>query len=374
MTDSSSRIWDQAARDFLLLTLISGVGPRLRHALLDHFGSASEVLQASRAQLVEVVGVGRTIADRIHQSRQQLDVDEELAVCRTSAIDCVLETDARFPSPLTQLPDPPGALFVKGEYQQRDQLAIAIVGTRHATRYGIRQAEKLASGLSRYGFTIVSGMARGIDAAAHRATMECGGRTIAVLGSGLLNLYPPEHESLAREVACQGCLMSELPPRQPPMSGTFPQRNRLISGLSLGVLVVEAAARSGALISAQHAAEQGREVFAIPGRVDSRTSRGCHQLLRDGAKLVETVDDVLEELGPLAETISYRGRTISHPGELQLNEQERVILDAIESTPTSIDQVATRCRIPIQRVLATISVLEMRHYVQRQGGHFVSRR
>ena len=190
-----------------------------------------------------------------------------------------------------------------------------------------RQAERLAGSLARAGLSVVSGLARGIDAAAHRGALSAGGRTIAVLGSGLLNIYPPEHRQLADEVAAHGAMLSELPPRSEPLPGTFPQRNRVISGLSLGVIIVEAAEHSGALITARLAMEQGREVFAVPGRVDSRTSRGCHRLLRDGAKLVETADDVLEELGPLVEAAPRDdGQAIHHPAELLLNDVEQQVL------------------------------------------------
>ena len=215
---------------------------------------------------------------------------------------------------------------------------------------------------------------RGIDAAAHRGSLDAGGRTIAVLGSGVLRVYPPEHAELANAIGRQGAVLSELPPLQQPMSGTFPQRNRLITGLSLGVLVVEAAERSGALISATHAAEQGREVFAVPGPADSRTSRGCHRLIRDGAKLVENVEDVLEELGPLFEPMRRDdGQTLRHPAELQLNPQERQVLDAIATEPTDMDQLVRSTGLPAQRVLATICVLEIRHLIRRIGGNCVVR-
>ena len=197
--------------------------------------------------------------------------------------------------------DPPGVLFVRGSFLPRDALSIAIVGSRHATHYGLAQAERLASGLARAGLTITSGLARGVDAAAHKGALAAGGRTVAVLGSGVLNIYPPEHRDLAEQVVSNGAVVSEAAPHSEPFSGAFPQRNRIISGMSLGVIVVEASLRSGALITARHAMEQGREVFAVPGRVDSRMSQGCHRLIRDGAKLVESIDDVLEELGPLVE-------------------------------------------------------------------------
>jgi DNA processing protein len=252
---------------------------------------------------------------------------------------------------------------------------VAIVGTRHATQYGLAQAERFAAGLARCGYTIVSGLARGIDAAAHRGALKAGGRTIAVLGSGVLEIYPPEHESLAGEIIKQGALVGENPPRSPPLSGAFPQRNRIITGLSLGLIVIEASERSGALISARHAMEQGREVFAMPGRVDSRMSRGCHRLIRDGAKLIETIDDVLEELGPLATPTPAKqdSAPIRHPAELQLNEPEKAVLAVIDDEPISIDDVTVACGLPVQNVLATLSVLEMRRLIRRLGGNRVMR-
>jgi DNA processing protein len=275
---------------------------------------------------------------------------------------------------LHEIHDPPAVLFVRGELLDEDALSLAIVGTRHATHYGLRQAERLASGLSRAGLVIVSGLARGIDSAAHRGALEAGGRTIAVLGSGVLNVYPPENRDFADTIVGSGALISEMPPLYPPKSGCFPQRNRLITGMTLGVIVIEASQRSGALISARLAMEQGREVFALPGRVDSRASAGCHRLIRDGAKLIETVDDVLEELGPLVEAAPLpNGQVVHHPAELKLNDQEQAVLTAIGEDNASIDEVIFRSRLPVQRVLATISVLEMRHLVHRLSGNRVAR-
>jgi DNA processing protein len=256
-----------------------------------------------------------------------------------------------------------------------DALAIAIVGTRHASPYGLRQAERLAGSLARAGLTITSGLARGVDAAAHRGALAAGGRTVAVLGSGVLNIYPPEHKRLAGEVAEAGAVISESPPMFEPLAGSFPQRNRIISGLSLGVIVVEAGERSGALITARHAMEQGRDVFAVPGSVENRSARGCHRLIRDGAKLVESADDVLEELGPLVEaTPREDGTEIHHPAELQLNEIEQQVLAAIDGEPTSIDHIVAGSGLPVPRVLSTLSVLEMRHLIRRLSGTMVSRR
>jgi DNA processing protein len=360
--------------DAVRLALVSGVGPRHRQDLLTRFGSPAAVLAASAADLQSVSGIGPKIATRIAAARQDVDAEAELTLAAEHGIDVLIEEDEAYPRPLRQIHDPPGVLFRRGTYLPQDELAIAIVGTRHATRYGLAQAERLAAGLARVGFTIVSGLARGVDAAAHRGALEAGGRTIAVLGSGLLEIYPPEHESLARDVAASGCLLSESPPRMIPMSGAFPQRNRLISGLAVGAIVVEAANRSGALITARHAYEQGREVFAVPGPIDSRLSHGCHALIKDGAKLVESIDDVLAELGPLAENVAREdGTIVTQPAELLLNEIEQQVLQAIDGQPISLDAVAAACQLPIHRVLSTVSVLEMRRLVRRVSGTQVVR-
>jgi DNA processing protein len=360
--------------DAVRLSLISGVGPRLRKALLEEFGTAAAVLSAAPSDLRRVQGIGPELTRRIAVAREDIDVQAELDLCAAGGIAILSECDPAYPRALREIHDPPGILFVRGEILPQDALAVAIVGSRHATHYGLAQAERLAGGLARAGLTIISGLARGIDAAAHRGALAAGGRTLAVLGSGVLNMYPPEHAALADEVAARGAVISESPPRSPPLSGAFPQRNRIISGMSLGVLVVEASVRSGALISARHAMEQGREVFAVPGRVDNRMSHGCHRLIRDGAKLVETVDDVLEELGPLvAPAQSAGGDAVHHPAELMLNELEQQVLATIASEPITIDAVLAASQLPAPQVLATISVLEMRRLVRRLSGNLIMR-
>ena len=356
------------------LSLIRGVGPRIRQDLLRHFGSAQAVLDAAASELRAVPGVGQKLCREIVAARQSNDAAVELERCREQGVSVLVHSHADFPQRLREIPDPPGVLYCRGSFVPSDGLAVAIVGTRHATIYGVAQAERLAAGLSRAGYTIVSGLARGIDAAAHNGALKAGGRTLAVLGSGVLNVYPPEHVELAGKVSRQGVVMSENPPQWPPLSGAFPQRNRIITGLSLGLIVVEAADRSGALISARHAMEQGREVFAVPGRVDSRMSRGCHRLIRDGAKLVESVDDVLEELGPLAApTPQPDGSEVRHPAELQLNEPEKAVLAAVQDEPTNIDDIVVATGLAVPNVLSTLSVLEMRRLVRRVSGSLVVR-
>ena len=366
--------FDSARLAAVRLALVSGVGPIIRQALLERFQTAAAVLAASEKELREVKGVGAKLAASIQAATREVNAEEELAHCTAEQIQVLLESDGGYPKPLREIHDPPGVLFLKGTLLPVDALAIAIVGTRHATAYGLQQAERLAGGLARAGYTVVSGLARGIDAAAHRGALAAGGRTLAVLGSGLSEIYPPEHAGLAVEIAASGAVLGEQPPRMPPLAGAFPQRNRIISGLSLGTIVVEADKTSGSLITARMATEQGREVFAVPGRVDNRMAHGCHQLIRDGAKLVESVDDVLEELGPLATPAkSEDGREIRHPVELQLNPQEQAVLAAIGSETCQIDDVAHLTGLPAQRVSATLMVLELKRLVRRLAGNRVQR-
>lgn len=374
-TAGSDELPPGALHDALLLALVAGVGPRLHKALRDRFATATAVLDAAPSDLRTVDGIGPKLTERIAAARREIDAGAVFVTCREHAIDILTSADPAYPRMLAEIHDPPAVLFVRGRLIPDDSLSVAIVGSRHATHYGLAQAEQLAGSLARAGLTVVSGLARGIDAAAHRGALAAGGRTVAVLGSGLLNLYPPEHAGLAAEVAAHGAMISEAPPHSPPVAGAFPQRNRIISGLSLGVIVVEASTQSGALISARHAMEQGREVFAVPGRIDNRLARGCHRLIRDGAKLVETVDDVLEELGPLVGPITKAdGQEVRNPAELQLNELETAVLAALGDEPTTIDAVVTASRQSVPQVLATLSVLEMRRLVRRLEGNRVVRK
>lgn len=369
------RVLDDALSAALCLSLVPGVGPRMRAKLVEHFGDPREVLSMAPSRLREVPGVGPTLARAIARATESIDVDSELQRCQRHNINVVTYEDSAYPQILREISDPPSVLYMHGEFVPSDSLAIAIVGTRHATNYGIRTARRLASSLARAGMTIVSGLARGIDAAAHQGALEAGGRTIGILGSGLLNLYPPEHKELAFDISNNGAVVSELSPLQSTSPGAFPRRNRIITGMSLGVIVVQAAKSSGALISARHAMEQNRDVFAVPGPVDSRVSRGTHQLLRDGAKLVESADDVLEELGPLFEAVETEdGRVVASPAELQLNEQEQHVLACIDHEPTLIDAIVGRSKLPISRVLSTVSALEMRRLIRRLSGNTVIRK
>jgi DNA processing protein len=361
--------------DYLRLALVAGVGPKLLAALQERFDCPREVLQATLSQLGQTPRVGPKLASAIREASRSDLADRVVQHCQENQVRIVLPLDPDFPKLLSELADPPPLLFVRGDFDQADQMAIGIVGTRHPTHYGSQMADTLARGLSQAGLTIVSGLARGIDSVAHRAALQAGGRTIAMLGSSVTEIYPPEHDELAGQISSQGALVSETHPFAKPKAGVFPQRNRLISGISLGVIVVEAAERSGALITAQHAGEQGRDLFAVPGPITSRVSRGTNRLIRDGAILIQDAQDVIEHLGPMVSAVRVSSdRVVHHPSELMLNDQEQTVLQAIPNMATSVDKVIVQSQLPVPRVLSTLSVLEMRGLIQRCAGNCVIRR
>lgn len=365
---------DDDRDSYLRLALVNGVGPRTLASLMDHFQSARNVLSATLGQLGQVNRIGPKIASSIREASSNDLAPRVQEHCRQNGVEILMPGDAQFPRLLNELEDPPVLLFVRGQFQPSDQLSIAMVGTRHCTHYGRTMAARIAKDLAKYGITVVSGLARGIDAASHTAAMDVDGRTIAVLGSSVTDIYPPEHDELALRILKHGVLVSETNPFAKPKAGVFPQRNRIISGLSLGVIVVEAAERSGSLITARHAGEQGRDLFAVPGPVTSRMSRGANQLIRDGAILIQDADDVIQHLGPLVERARVDNDTvIHHPAELQLNEIEQKVLQSVEPIPTDIDRVIHSSGLPVPRVLSTLSVLEMRGLIQRPSGRTVVR-
>ncbi|MEN1679099.1 MAG: DNA-processing protein DprA [Planctomycetota bacterium] len=355
------------------LGMVSGIGPRLRGLLVAEFGDAAAVFRAEPHSLARVSGIGPKLVAKL-QAAEDLDAAGQLSLAERIGAQVVLIGSETYPRALREIPDPPAVLFAKGEIKPEDARSVAIVGSRHPTKYGRSVAQRLATDLAHAGVTVVSGLARGVDAVAHRAALEAGGRTLAVLAGGHARLYPPEHAGLADDVAASGCVLTESPPGMPPLAGSFPQRNRIISGLSLGSVVVEASDRSGALITSKHAAEQGREVFAVPGPIDSRLSRGCHALIQDGAKLVQDVEDILEELPPGAASPAGRpDLNAPRPTPPNLNEVERRVYEAIGEGPTAVDAVVEISGIPVHRVLSTISVLEVRRVVRRISGTLVAR-
>lgn len=285
--------------------------------------------------------------------------------------------DAGYPTPLTTLPDPPPVLYAQGAWVPEDAAAVAIVGSRLATPHGLAVAERLGRELAAHGLTVISGLARGIDAAGHRGALAAGGRTIAVLGGGLLALFPPEHDGLARQIAAHGAVLSEFPLTRPALAGQFPQRNRLIAGLSLGVIVVEAAARSGALITARWALEQGREVFAVPGLAGAAASQGTHQLLRDGAGLVESAGDVLAAL-QLALAACVARLTPAPQGSMceagragpapRLTPEETPVYARLSSQPVGVDWLTGQTGVPAAILLRLLLGLELKGLVRQVPG------
>lgn len=365
---------DARFMDTLRLSMLPGIGPRTLSALLERFGDSGSVLAATGPELASVSGVGPKLVHAIRTASHHVDVESIIEWCVEQRVEILVRDSPSYPRQIEDLPDAPPVLFVRGNILAEDEIAVAVVGTRHATTYGLQQARHFGYALARAGVTVVSGLARGIDGAAHQGALDGGGRTLAVLGSGIGQMYPSEHTELAKAISTHGAVMSEFAPDAKPRSGMFPQRNRLIAGLSLATLVVEAPDRSGALITARLAGEQNRDVLALPGPVTSRASRGCHRLIRDGARLVQTVDDILEELGPVRQPITTQsGHEIRNGSELTLNEVERKVLEAIDATSTLVDQVIEKSGLPAQRVIAVISVLEMRRLVRRLSGQYVSR-
>jgi DNA processing protein len=277
--------------------------------------------------------------------------------------------DEAYPTNLRYIYDPPLKLYVKGKIIPEDNIAIAIVGSRRATYYGLKNAEDLSFELAAVGITIISGLARGIDSAAHRGALKAKGRTIAVLGSGLNVVYPEENKALAEEISCSGAVVSEFPLDAPPHSQNFPRRNRIISGLALGIVVVEAAKRSGALITANFALEQGREVFALPGKIDSFTSQGAHNLIKQGAKLVESTEDIIEELEPLR-AVQARGARGSVRAKVvpKLPEEEGKVYSCLSNEPVQIDEIIQKAALSHGKLLTSLLKLEHKKLIKELPG------
>jgi DNA processing protein len=356
--------------ELLALHLVPGLGPKLTAALLERFGSAARVFQADAAQLSEVPHIGPNLAGKLRQSMKKIDVQAELARMLEKGVSLLCLGTPPYPAALATIPDPPGLLYMRGNLEPRDQQAVAIVGSRHGTSYGRRIAERLAGDLARAGFTIISGLARGIDAMAHRGALQAGGRTLAVLAGGLSRIYPPEHAELAQEVAVSGALLTESSMLMEPMAGMFPARNRIISGLARAVVVVEAADKSGALITASHAAEQGREVFAVPGPVDSPASGGALELLRKGAKLARHAGDILEELQGIAPLIAAgqaQNSGSAAPGGL--DDLQRRIWEFLGSQRQNVDDIARTMSLSAPELTRVLMVLEMKKVIKRLPGN-----
>ena len=353
-----------AGEAYIGLNMLPNMGPVRIRAAIEVLGDVQAVWAAGEADLARVPGIGPQRAMQIVVRRDETNPQQERDIAASLGIDILTWADDAYPSCLAAIHDPPPVLYIRGKIEAVDQHAIAIVGSRRCTHYGRGVADRLGFELVRVGYTVVSGLARGIDAAAHRGALKGGGRTLAVLGAAMNCLYPPEHEGLADEIADSGALISEFPLGREPDRTTFPYRNRVISGLSCGVVVVEAATSSGAMRTATDAAEQGRSIFAVPGRIDSPGSRGCHRLIRDGARLVEGLDDILEEFELLLPPSATSSRQeVTERPEIMLNADEQALVLALGDGSLDIDSLARAAELPMSKVSSLLVGLELRRII-----------
>ena len=360
---------------YILLNMIPQIGPVRARNLVGKLGSAPAVFQADPPRLQAVRGIGEECVRAIREAAERGDPAAEEARARRLNARIITWADAEYPELLRRIPDPPLALYVRGQLDKRDRNALAIVGSRRCTLYGREVAERFGFALARAGLTVVSGLARGIDSSAHRGALKAGGRTTAVLGCGLDRISPPEAAELAQDVARQGAVVSEYPLGRDPDRSTFPYRNRVISGLSRGVLVVEAGPGSGALITADAALSQGRPVFAVPGRIDIPASAGCHRLIKQGARLVDRVDDIFEELLELdlGDGRAGAGGESGGAGKLpvELSEEEAQIVRALESGTQDVDTLCRGTGLSSSRLSRLLVRLEFKRVVRMLPGRFV---
>lgn len=341
---------------------VPGIGAARLQTLLDFFGDLEAAWQASARDLQQA-GLDRRSLDSLLRVRAALDLEAELRRISQANVHVLTWADPEYPPNLRQIYNAPPVLYVRGAIEKRDEWAVAIVGTRRASVYGKEAARMLGSGLAGAGVTIVSGMARGIDTVAHRSCLDAGGRTIAILGCGVDVVYPHENARLAAEISERGALVSEYPLGTQPEASNFPPRNRIISGLTLGTVVVEASRRSGALITAGFSAEQGRDVFAVPGNVFARGSEGVNRLIQQGAKLVCSANDVLEELNLTMVSEQAQVRAV-----IPENETEAVLLDHLSAEPVHVDVLRGAVELPIAQVSSALALMELKGMVRQVGG------
>jgi DNA processing protein len=357
---------------YILFNMMEGIGPVRVRSLIEALGSIEALLDADAEQLMRGRAVGRELARSIIEQRQRLDPDEEERRAEKKGFRLITFIDPEYPEPLKQIYDPPLALYVWGTLEARDAHSLALIGSRRTTSYGRRVTDRLSHQLSLAGFCIISGLARGIDTAAHEAALRANGRTLAVLGGALDKLYPAENRLLAEKIAAQGAVISEFPLGREPDRTTFPMRNRIVSGLSMGVVVVEAGYKSGALHTADAALEQGRSVFAVPGRIDESGSRGAHRLIKNGAKLVEDVDDVLQEFELLIPPEKQAaGRELPRQPEVQLSANEQRVVEVLWDGEKDVDTLARALALPAAQVSAMLVGLEMKRVVRMLPGRLV---
>ena len=370
---SGHRMTRTELESWLRLRAIGGVGDLTVLRLVRAWHSPGAVLRASREDLIQS-GCSPQLADAIRRGPDSpacRGLERELKAIERGHIEVRSALDPTYPTRLKMIPDPPPLLYITGALTERDELAVAIVGARRATAAGRVMTEELSHDLAALGVTVVSGLARGVDAAAHRGALAAQGRTIAVLGCGIDQTYPPEHERLRRQIEERGAILSEVPVGAPPHSHHFPRRNRIISGLSMGVIVTEAAINSGSLITARLAAEQGREVFAVPGFVKEDTSRGTNALIKDGAALIERAQDVIDAIMPQLEpALRLRlqpSREKRDRGD-QLGKEEQLVYDALSYDPFTVDDVIVTTGLSVSTVMASLLSLELRQRVRQLPG------
>jgi DNA processing protein len=354
----------------IALNMLPTVGPVRLRKLLEVFKEPPQILSAKRTELRKVEGIGNEVADQISNWESIVDLSAELNRIRDFGAAVITQESPSYPGSLREIHAPPIVLYVWGKLEERDQHAIGIIGARRTTHYGLESAKKLAYQLAYAGLTVISGLARGIDTAAHQGALAAKGRTIAVIGSGLLKLYPPENRGLAEKISNgSGAVVSEFSMEIEPDRQTFPMRNRIISGWSHGVLVVEAGLNSGALITASQALEQGRSVYAVPGHINAPSAMGSNRLIQQGAKLVMDASDILDDLEILLPDAKPSPQAAARPLP-PLSEEERRVYDAIEAAETPIDQIAAKCDLPSATVSSTLLRLELRRLVKQLPGKY----
>ena len=352
---------------WLGFSVFNGIGPKRFKLLYDYFGSAKKIWQAKREALL-ATGLQIKIVNDLIRFRQQFNPDFYSKWLLKKEIKFLTLADSNYPKNLKQIDDSPFLLYYKGEIKKSDDLAIGVVGTRRPTIYGKEVTENLVADLTTCGLTIISGMARGVDSIAHRTAMQYGGRTIAVFACGVDVIYPPENKKLSEEIIKNGAIVSEFPVGIKPSLGSFPYRNRIVSGLSLGVLVTEGAERSGSLITARKAGEQGREVFAVPGPITSRMSAATSKLLKDGAKLVRNVGDILEELNVKVKRKKHLRGVAKRLLVGGLTKQEQLLLEVLKDGALHIDEIVRRTKMKTGQVCSLMTMMEIKGQVKNLGG------
>jgi len=352
---------------YIALNMMEKIGPVKARALVAALGSPQAVFSASELDLTGIKGIGAKLACSIVEQQARLDPIAESERAEKMGVRIVTELDEEYPSSLKEMHDPPLALYLLGSIEKRDRHAIAVVGSRRCTHYGLQVADRLSYQLAQTGFTIVSGLARGIDQAGHSGALKAGGRTLAVLGSALDCLYPPEAAGLAEKIAENGAVISEFPMGREADRTTFPYRNRIISGLSMGVLVVEASRKSGALMTADAAVDQGRSVFVVPGRIDAPTARGSNALLKQGARLVDDVRDIVEEFEFLFGVECAKAEKSSAP-KLELSEEEGRIVQALVADEKDVDVLSRETDLKSSRLSVLLLGLEMKGVLKMLPG------